>query len=135
MNKFRAHGEEELPNLELRGTKDDAFLLAVNRLSEEAVVGEHPQKIVIEELREPKLSDFFDFAHLIGVMRESMASKIGNDDALTDDAVAMLRARNNGAIEETLDDIAELIELRFDGMIVINRWVIDRWWVKDTGDA
>lgn len=132
MSMFRAYGEEELPNLLFKDNKGDAFDMAVNRLSEEAVVGGHPQKIIIEEVREPKLSDFFDFDDLASVMAENMQARIGNSDAFTDEAIAKLRAKN--LIGPHLDSIAKATEFRIDGYIVVNRFVIDEWWVKATDE-
>lgn len=131
---FRAYAEDELPNLELRTTKDEALMDAITRITAERGTAGHPPTIIVDEVREPTFSDFFDFRQLMSLMRESMADKIGNDDALTDDAIAKLSAQDDGYIAAALDDVASNTGLRIDGYIVVNRARAERWWVRGSDD-
>lgn len=133
--KFRAYGEDELPNLDFRATKDDAFMVAVSRLTAELGTDPHKPTIIIEEVRDPKLSDFFEFNDLISAMRERMSERIGNDDALTDDNITSLAASAMTSIKVSLDLASETTDLRIDGYLVVNKWRMERWWVKDPGNS
>lgn len=134
MSKFRAYGRDELPNLMFRDNKDAAILEAKDRLKDEAALAARTQSIIVEEVRDATLSDFFDFQQLLSLMREIMADKIGNDDALSEGEV-IVRMENEASadIAKRLDEAADAVGVRIDGFIVVNRWVLQDWWVKRDG--
>lgn len=116
---FRAYREETLPGIEFQATRDEAIehLLRMERDDPDAAA-RHP--MVVEQVRVPNLGDFFNFGDLVSVMRERMASMIGNDDALSDasvnDAVAKLA---DADIRLALTAAAGLAGMRIDGYIVV----------------
>ena len=118
---FRAFTEDELPHIQFRATRDEALADAVARLPEG-----NTESIIIQQVRAPALSDFYDFSDLVSMMRERMQGLIGNDDALssaeTNEAVAKLVDRD---IRTALDAAAGLAALRIDGYIVVNAELFD----------
>ena len=134
MSKFRAYGEFELPNLLFTDTRDEAFVAATERLVGEAIAG-NPQNIIIEEVKEAEIGDFFDMSDLVSVMRERMAAKMGNDDVFTDENIAKLTAQDDGYLAECLNDVAHNAGVTVDGYIAISRARVENWWIRDPGDA
>lgn len=118
---FRAFYEGELPNLELRSSRDEALHDAMIRAREAAGEGGKLPVINIQQVRAPAMSDFFSLHVLISEMRESMAETIGNDDALSDASmVQAFGAAVEAPIRRALDQAAETVGLRLDGLIVVS---------------
>jgi len=132
--QFRAYAEDELPNIEFRSTGDEALIDAIGRATAERSLDGKYAAIIVEEVREATLSDFFDFDQLVSLMRESMQELIGNDDAFTEEAMAALRPWASAAIDDALDTAAEHADLRIDGFIVVSRQRAERWWIKAGDD-
>lgn len=133
MSQFRAHAPYELPNMEFRSTKDEAVADAMARVYRK---GEPVPDIIVQEVTEPNLGDFFSFDDMVSSMRERMAEKIGNDDALSDsNAVAMLMVNTEGLIREVLNDYySESDDIRIDGYLVLNTWTVKDW-APENGEA
>lgn len=126
MNQYRAYALGELPNLNLRSTRDEALQDTVIRLQEGAPEGAALPVIIIETVRPAKLGDFFTMRHILGDLREAMAEGIGNDDALSDMVkIDALIEAAEGPIKHALDAAAEHVGLRIDGMIVLRGEKVD----------
>lgn len=137
MNKFRAYGEDELPNLEFRSTKEEALADAVARaVADGAMKLPHPPSIIVEEVRDANLSDFVDTMQIISAMRELMQEKIGNDDALSDGVVvSSLAASLRHTIEPAVDRMQQDLGVRIDGYIVISTHKSRDWHGKLEAEA
>lgn len=119
MSQYRAYAEGELPNLELRSTREEALQDAIIRLQEEHDAD--LPTIIIEKVRPAVLSDFFELRDTFGDLRERMSEAIGNDDALSDPVKldALVEAAE-GQVKSVLDMAAEHAGLRIDGLIVLH---------------
>lgn len=125
---YRAFAEGELPNLELRSTREEALHDAVIRAREGMKEGDKLPRITIQQVRAPVMSDFFSLYVLISDIRETMAETIGNDDALSDAAMAQAFGDAvEGPIRSALDQAAESVGLRLDGLIVVS----SEWFRED----
>jgi len=124
--KFRAYTEDELPNIEFRSTKEEALADAVARaVADGAMMLPHPPNIVVEEVREAFLTDFFDAGQLVSMMRESMQEMIGNDDALSEPS--KLIAELQSEIEPIIMHAANMAGIRIDGYITISKYTSRDW--------
>lgn len=127
--KFRAYEPDDLPHLEFASTKDEAIADALARSENTA------RELIVEQVRDPVLSDFLVPMDLISSLREAMAARIGNDDALSDGAVVeRLLAAATEDITAVLDDAAERIDLRIDGFLVVQSWNVITKVDGDNGD-
>lgn len=130
MSQFRAHAAFELPNLEFRKTKDEAVADAMERLKGSLEYGKLPN-IIVQEVIEPKLSDFFSSTDMVSAMRERMQGAIGNDDALSDPDT-MLRIIHEA--EPKINEALDAIDIRIDGYLVVNTWTVKDW-APENGEA
>lgn len=128
-SKFRAYTEDELPNLEFRGTKEEALADAVARAVADGLVRHpHPPDIIVEEVRDATLSDFLDASQVVSLMREVMQEKIGNDDALSDGAISTgIATAIQTHVGPVLDATASDLGVRIDGYITISKYVSRNW--------
>lgn len=132
MSQFRAYADYELPNLEFRSTKDEAVTDAIARIvSEVDFKGAARPDIIVEEVVEASLGDFFDLSDLVSSMRERMHATIGNDDALSDPAALTRLNQSEGALRDKLNEAAAEAGIRIDGYIAINKWRVSDWATSD----
>jgi len=74
-----------------------------------------PSGAIIEQVRTPLLGDFLRTEDVVSIIREGMASRIGNDDALTNEVIAVL----DGKIPDMASVLNEL-DVRIDGYHIIH---------------
>lgn len=135
--KFRAYTEDELPNLEFRSTKEEALADAVARAIGDGTMGlPIPLGIIVEEVRDAVMMDFIDGSQIVSLVREAMQEKIGNDDALSDSAVAAAFAEGiERVIGGGINEVHVSSGARIDGYIVIAKYINRDWWGKAEVDS
>ncbi len=126
-NRFRAFGISELPNMEFRATADEAIQLAVERMIETKT----QETILVEQVRDPQLSDFCDPTQFVSLLRERMTEVIGNDDGLSDpETVGRVINEIIDKVHPVLDQLAFDTAVRIDGFVTINSERYENWWTK-----
>jgi hypothetical protein len=95
-------------------------------------VGDHGffETFHVEQVRPAKMSDFFSMAHVIGDLRENMATKCGDDSAMDARESSPNLAPNEGprvfdnpqleiALGRVLDDFVELSGVDMSSLMIV----------------